>query len=60
MDESAFGVGMGIGIIIGIVISMILDKWYEWKDEMEKEEEYNELMENTFHEPYDLDNQGIK
>ena len=36
MDDSAFGVGMGIGIVIGILISMILDKWYEWKDEMER------------------------
>ena len=38
MDESAFGVGMGIGIVIGILISMILDKWYEWRDEMERSE----------------------
>ena len=38
MDDSAFGVGMGIGIVIGILISMILDKWYEWRDEMERSE----------------------
>tara|TARA_R110002020_G_scaffold2679_2_gene12612 strand:+ start:1130 stop:1252 length:123 start_codon:yes stop_codon:yes gene_type:complete len=38
MDDSAFGVGIGIGIVIGILISMILDKWYEWRDEMERSE----------------------
>ena len=38
MNGSEFGVGMGVGVIIGIVISMILDKWYEWKDEMERSE----------------------
>ena len=38
MDDSAFGVVIGIGIVIGILISMILDKWYEWRDEMERSE----------------------
>ena len=38
MNEAAFGVGIGIGIIIGIVISMMLDKWYEWKNEMKRNE----------------------
>ena len=38
MNEAAFGVGIGIGIIIGIVISIMLDKWYEWKDEIKRNE----------------------
>ena len=38
MNDAAFGVGIGIGIIIGIVISIMLDKWYEWKDEIKRNE----------------------
>tara|TARA_R110000744_G_scaffold325936_1_gene431759 strand:+ start:548 stop:664 length:117 start_codon:yes stop_codon:yes gene_type:complete len=32
-----FGVGIGIGIIIGLLISLMLDRWHEWKDEMNNE-----------------------
>jgi len=32
-----FGVGIGIGVIIGLLISLMLDRWHEWKDEMNNE-----------------------
>ena len=35
-----FGVGIGIGIIIGLLISLMLDRWHEWKDEMNNENQY--------------------
>ena len=36
--ELNFGVGVAIGIIIGLLISMMLDKWHEWKNDMEESE----------------------
>ena len=32
-----FGVGIGIGIIIGLLISLMLDRWHEWKEELNNE-----------------------
>tara|TARA_R100001244_G_scaffold18230_1_gene19169 strand:- start:399 stop:515 length:117 start_codon:yes stop_codon:yes gene_type:complete len=32
-----FGVGIGIGVIIGLLISLMLDRWHEWKDELNNE-----------------------
>ena len=44
---------------INRAVAIIDGEYDEWEN-YATEEEYNEVMEKTFNEPYDLDNQGIK
>ena len=37
MQGLNLGVGIGIGIIIGLLISLMLDRWHEWKEELNNE-----------------------
>tara|TARA_R100000963_G_C4540028_1_gene37577 strand:+ start:50 stop:166 length:117 start_codon:yes stop_codon:yes gene_type:complete len=37
MQGLNLGTGIGIGVIIGLLVSLMLNKWHEWKDEMNNE-----------------------